>query len=143
MIVGLYGKPHHPSFRDTLETIVDWCGQHGHTALAETSLTAELEGSVETAGGPEIPDRSDVLIVLGGDGTMLSVARLAARHNCPILGINLGSLGFLTEVRLEDLEEALERLNSGDYQTEKRFLLKAVITREGFSTEAHLALNRM
>jgi NAD+ kinase len=73
----------------------------------------------------------DLLVVLGGDGTLLKAARLYGREEAPILGVNLGGLGFLTEIALEEIYPIFERVFQGDYQTESRMMLSARIMREG------------
>lgn len=85
-------------------------------------------------------DRSDFVLSLGGDGTLLRVARIVGDRRMPILGINLGSLGFLTETGTDGLEEALERLASGQYTVEDRMNLHGTIDQHGTRIEFH-ALN--
>jgi len=83
----------------------------------------------------------DFILVLGGDGTLLNTARLAAPQQIPILGINMGYLGFLTEVDLENLIVSLERLVSGEYRLEERMMLCCELKREGKIIDEFLALN--
>ena len=85
--------------------------------------------------------RVDVVAVFGGDGTLLYAARLIGTSGVPILGINLGSLGFLTEVKLEKMHEAFEVLLSGQYQLEERVLLDVEVLRNGQVSGHYLALN--
>ena len=83
----------------------------------------------------------DCMLVLGGDGTVLQAARDARRLNIPIIGVNLGTLGYMTEIEPDGLEEALDRLIAGDYQQESRMMLKGTaFLSEGF-TEEGWALN--
>lgn len=89
----------------------------------------------------EIYSKSDVIIVLGGDGTLLKVARQSAPYNVPLFGINLGFLGFLTEVETSDMYPALETLISGDYEIEKRLMLLATVEEDGIELERSVALN--
>ena len=72
-----------------------------------------------------------MIIVLGGDGTLLSVARLVGDHEVPILGVNLGGLGFLTEITLEEFYRVLERVMQGDFMTDERVVLSASVIRRG------------
>ncbi|MCW5828793.1 MAG: NAD(+)/NADH kinase [Deltaproteobacteria bacterium] len=83
----------------------------------------------------------DIMLVLGGDGTLLGAARQVAGERCPILGINLGSLGFLTEISRENAIETLRRVISGDYETEARALLDVEVIRDGREIHHSLALN--
>ena len=73
----------------------------------------------------EVIEKSDALVVCGGDGSILSVARCAAGYGVPVLGVNFGQLGFLSEVEAGELSEALERLLSGDYAIERRLMIRA------------------
>ena len=93
---------------------------------------AKLEGALLGA---------DALIVLGGDGTILSCARQASVFNVPIMGINLGTLGFLAEVEVGEIDAALNKLLNGDYVVEERFMLDASIIRSGNSVAEVSALN--
>jgi NAD+ kinase len=88
-------------------------------------------GSVQTLPIETIPPESDMVLVLGGDGTLLSVARLVEGHDLPILGVNLGSLGFLTELALEELYPALRNVLEGDYRVEERVRLEVQLNRQG------------
>jgi NAD+ kinase len=83
----------------------------------------------------------DLIIVLGGDGTLLHIAELAARHAIPVLGINLGNLGFLTEFREDETYSALEKILAGDVTIEKRLMLKARLITPLKRSESRYALN--
>ncbi|MDY3030720.1 MAG: NAD(+)/NADH kinase [Clostridia bacterium] len=89
----------------------------------------------------ELFEAADCMVVLGGDGTMLQIAAPCARRNIPVLGINLGRIGFLTEVETDGLEDAFEKLLAGDFETESRMLMKAEIIRDGCVTAWDHALN--
>lgn len=121
--------------------MINWTQERGIEILLEQSVAEHLQVEIAPSSGEAIAERAELIIVLGGDGTMLSVARLVAPHQCPILGVNLGSLGFLTEVRLEDLDSALEHILDENVQFEKRYLLEAVVRRSGHHDESYLALN--
>lgn len=84
---------------------------------------------------------SDFIIVLGGDGTILGVARELIKYNTPILGVNLGNLGFITEVELKDIYNSLENIKNGNYNIEERMMLKADIFREEQKLRTYYALN--
>lgn len=89
----------------------------------------------------ELSGQTEMLIVLGGDGTLLSVARTLGSMDVPILGVNLGGLGFLTEVALEEMYPALERILEGDYRIDRRMMLKAKIYRDGQCIAEQSVLN--
>jgi len=85
--------------------------------------------------------RVDLLISLGGDGTLLAVARKAAEHGIPVLGLNLGRLGFLTEIEIADADMAFDSLTNGEYTIEKRMMLKVDLKGKDGRTESFTALN--
>lgn len=84
----------------------------------------------------ELWNKAELMLVIGGDGTLLRVAPRCAKAGMPTLGINLGNVGFLTEVELSDIEYAVEKVLSGDYITEKRMLLKIRVNDENVSGHA-------
>ncbi|MGI6113581.1 MAG: NAD(+)/NADH kinase [Mahellales bacterium] len=96
---------------------------------------------VGTSNTSHIYKDSDIIIVLGGDGTLLNVARHVVPHETPLLGINLGHLGFLTEVEVKEVKDAIDRLISNDYTLEKRMMLEAVVIRNNIEMENYYALN--
>jgi NAD+ kinase len=89
----------------------------------------------------QISRHMDILIILGGDGTLLHIAADAARHSIPVIGINLGHLGFLTELTPEEAEEALERIIQGTIVVENRLMLKAGLIKDGKNQGYRYALN--
>lgn len=112
-------------------------------------LVGQVRETVESMGGkpvvvsgtfPTLPP-VDAVVVLGGDGTFLRAARMVALRDTPILGVDLGTLGFLAEVSYGDLAGAIERLLTGDYQVEDRMLLEVSLWRDGQLVAANLALN--
>ncbi|MBZ0156653.1 MAG: NAD(+)/NADH kinase [Alphaproteobacteria bacterium] len=112
-----------------VKELLPWLIQKGHEVL----LDSETADSLSVAGYPrvQIPEKADMIIVLGGDGTMLGVARLVAGRNIPILGINLGGLGFITEVNRDEIFSAVEKALSGEYVIEERIMLSARVYRSG------------
>ena len=99
----------------------------GYRAVLEQASAAELDlaalGGLPTVAMDDIKRRCGLAIVLGGDGTFISVARQLAPHGVPIVGVNLGRLGFLTDLTLSNVSETLPRLLAGDYREERRALL--------------------
>jgi NAD+ kinase len=122
--------------------LVQWLTAHGREVLVdhETASALRLPG-VTVAERRELPGKVDLIVVLGGDGTLLSVARLVDGLDVPILGVNLGGLGFLTATTLEALFPTLEAVLRGDYTAEERVVLVAGLTRGGVPVADQLALN--
>jgi NAD+ kinase len=94
-------------------------------------------------GAGATPVKCDLIVSLGGDGTFLAGARLAAPDGVPILGVNLGRLGFLTEVEGEDLEDGLDRFFAGDYRLEERTMLRVTLLRGDEARETSVGLNEV
>ena len=126
--VGIYAKKNHPDAEQIASDICVRFKLEQIEVLLEDSL-AEQIGQVVGYAGEEIPELVDLIIVLGGDGTLISVARLVGERNVPIVGVNLGRLGFLTEITRDELPEMLERLIADDYQVSDRMMLDAFIHR--------------
>jgi NAD+ kinase len=119
--VGLCVKANHPEAGGTVRGLAKWLTARGLDALLD-------EDAAELAGAPgrtreAVASAVDLLVVLGGDGTLLSVARAAGARPVPILGVNLGTLGFLTEVTHDELYAALERVLAGQAHVEPRMRL--------------------
>jgi NAD+ kinase len=111
----------HPS-RDpgpALDEIGGWATSHGAHLLMRSQDAARWGGKSEVVSGTELAERADAVVSLGGDGTMLGALRLVARRPVPVLGVNLGNLGFLVEVQPEELTDALDRLERLDFTIEE------------------------
>jgi NAD+ kinase len=117
--------------------------RHDHAASAAAErLALWLEPRrIASVRDPGRPDGLDLVVVLGGDGTLLAAARLVAGTGIPVLGVNLGSLGFLTEVTQEELPRALERILAGDFRVSERMMLAARVVRGGAAVAEHTVLN--
>jgi NAD+ kinase len=143
MRVALVCKPHKEELVQLLPELVDWLRQHGYEPLLD------CEGGRYTSAAPVVdraamPEQAPgLVVVLGGDGTLLSVARIFAATGTPILGVNLGFLGFLTEVRLADLYSTLEGWCSGCYDLDSRVMLHAELWRDGALCSSFEALNEV
>ena len=127
---GIITKRNKPEALSLARDIVGWLSARGVKVLVEKEV-AEQIGHADHIDRDGIPSRADLLIVLGGDGTLLSVARLSGVESIPVLGINLGGLGFLTEISKEETFPVLEKIIAGDFETEQRLMLKATILRQG------------
>ena len=102
-----------------VEKLTSWARTHGKQVIADAREAERLPGGVEPVSEAELVGEADALISLGGDGTMLGALRLVAHRPIPILGVNLGDLGFLVEVEPHELDDALDRLNTGDFTIEE------------------------
>lgn len=138
--IGILTKPKFPDVKPTLKELVAWLRERQKEVILDAA-TARMIGESGTYQKTQIAALSDMILVLGGDGTMLSAARLAEERGIPILGCNMGGLGFLTEVRLEQLYPALERVFSKDYVLDERLMLRARIHRHGEHVAQATVLN--
>jgi len=140
--IGILVKLTRPDFARELTEILNWLNERGCQTLVAEDVAQELELS-DTATAPRqrLPELSDILLVFGGDGTLLSAARLVGKFSAPILGVNLGTLGFLTETSLEDLIPSLERLLAGEYRISRRWKLAVELRRQEQSVASFEALN--
>jgi len=126
--IGLVVRPDRPQHAVALATeLTTWIQSRGLDALSEP-LTAPIIGA-RPAEPAQLGREADLLVVLGGDGTLLGVARMMGERETPILGINLGGLGFLTEITTDEARAALSRVIEGDYEVDRRITLEAVVVR--------------
>ena len=143
--VGIVAKGHLREATPHLTAIESWLAARGHDTLFETATAALMPASAsrKVADKPALVAGVDLLVVLGGDGTLLSVADCAgaAGVDVPILGVNFGSLGFLTEATLPELYPSLESALSGEARVEERMMLRSTTIRGGQALPDHLALN--
>src|SRR5690606_18931232 len=102
---------------------------------------AALLGRADLAGSEEQLARCGFALAIGGDGAFLKAARLAAPHGVPILGVNVGRLGFLTAVEPSSVDEAIDRVLRGEFEVEERLMLQAVLVREGAAPRTYYGLN--
>jgi NAD+ kinase len=140
--VGIISRPRREDIARVVPPLIDWLRAHGVEVVCD-SETGECIGplSGQTRKREELPAHSDLLIVLGGDGTLLSAARLAAARQVPILAVNLGGMGFLTTVPQDELYQILEEIFSEKHRVSERVLLEARIVRDGAVIRRQIALN--
>ena len=137
--IGIICKRNRPEPRDILAQLLPWLTRKG----CETFVDIETASMMNIRGytREEIPALVEAVLVLGGDGTMLSVNRLVKEKGIPVLGINLGSLGFLTEINRENIFSAAEELLSGRFIVEERLMLRAKLRRGGEVISDYVVLN--
>jgi NAD+ kinase len=147
---AIISKPQKPEVARLLPQLISWLAEHRYTTLLDKDSAAYLTSSDPDAPFEPVPgiDRTklaqyspDLVIVLGGDGTLLSAARAFARTQTPILSVNLGSLGFLTEIPLSDLYQTLENWMNGVADIDHRFMMHAALIRDGVTIRQFEALN--
>lgn len=125
-----------------LQELLALLGQRGHEVILEDRLGELVPGSdVRLGNRDDIGQDSDLVIVAGGDGSLLSAARTLAKYETPVLGVNRGRLGFLTDITPDQIAEQVPRVLDGEYDTESRFLLDAHVERDGQVVAGADALN--
>jgi len=138
--IGILTKPKFPEVKSTVQAVVSWLRSRNIDVLLDTTATTLLgeQGGFQKT---HLASKADVLLVLGGDGTMLNAARLAGERGIPILGVNMGGLGFLTEVVLDNLYPSLERMFANDFVLDERLMLKTHVHRHGETVARGVVLN--
>ena len=130
-LAAIISKPQKPELESILADLLQWLSGHGFTFLLDPNSSRYLNREDEAVERPEMADQNpDIVITLGGDGTLLSAARAFAHTDVPLLGVNLGSLGFLTEVPLPELYLTLETWLAGKGVFDVRSLMHTVLVRD-------------
>ena len=127
MRFGLIANIHRPGARESIDRFLNWVKENHHTVVLSDELK-EIGGKQDSLPRNEIAPKVDIIVSMGGDGTLLASARAVGKAGTPLLGINLGSLGFLTQITLKDMNLALDRIANDDFHIEERMLLKASIS---------------
>lgn len=139
--VGIAANITKPESRQRLFELLGVLGADNVSVLLEQEAATLAGRPAESLPLREIGRRADMVFVLGGDGTILRVARELEGAPTPLLGINLGGLGFLTSVRSDDLTAATRQILRGEYSISERFVIKASLSRHGQKLDTHHALN--
>ncbi len=139
--IGIIPKRQDTRVRDVMSEVIPWLRSRGVDIYMDQDSAVQCSEDTRKVAPEEMVKQVDVILVLGGDGTLLHAARLVGAAGIPILGVNLGSLGFLTEVKLDEMYSALEGLLSGNYQSEERVLLNVEVVRKEKVVAQYLALN--
>lgn len=125
-----------------IATLLEWLGARGLTAVLEKETASFAPtANVSVAGKSDLPTQVDLVVVLGGDGTLLSMARAVGDLGVPIVGVNFGGLGFLTATTLDEMFPAIEAALAGRMAVEERMMLTARVIRQGQSLGEYDALN--
>ncbi|MEE2675198.1 MAG: NAD(+)/NADH kinase [Myxococcota bacterium] len=137
--VGVCLKPDQPQAAETLRALVKWLQAREVEARLDAECAKLIDGPAEEVS--VLAAEVDLLISLGGDGTLLGVARAAGSRRVPILGVNLGTLGFLTEVNVDEMLPALDTVLSGEAEVVSRMRLDVQASRDGRQLGRFIALN--
>ncbi len=136
--VGVVVKPNHTQAWETAHEIAAWMKTRGISTVRESQSES---GDIENVDVEKFKTDVELIVVLGGDGTMISTARLVGERDISVLGINYGSLGYLTEFRIEEMFSALEAILAGDYAVDRRVMLEVEHLRDGKLIESGRVLN--
>jgi NAD+ kinase len=137
--VGIVSKPNSAAAANIVPALIEWLRGRG-MAVRIDEQTAVYAG-VPGIPRDEVPEGCDLVIVLGGDGTLLAAARAIGRRETPLFPVNVGSLGFLTAITIDELYPELERAFRGEHRIAKRKLLATEVVRDGEVVAAYEALN--
>jgi NAD+ kinase len=138
---GIVCKPIKEMVSSVVPPLIAWLREREIEVFVDRETQACVDPSWPCLAREEMAARIDLLIVLGGDGTLLSAARALGGHKIPVLPVNLGGLGFLTSVTLDELYPLLEQVVAGKHRTSERMMLDATILRNGTTAMRQCALN--
>src|SRR5882672_2920377 len=140
--VGIVAKPDAGGARDVVMRLIGWIEERGRSVVLDKETAALAPDAPAAAvGRADLPGQVDLIIVLGGDGTLLSVSRSVGDLGTPLLGVNLGGLGFLTATTLDEMLPAVEAFLDGRMVIDERMMLAARVRRDGAVVADFLALN--
>src|SRR6185437_3000071 len=138
--VGIISKPKIQSAPEIVSGLLRWLRDRKVKYRCDQQ-TADYAGLDEFYPREEVPDETQIVIVLGGDGTLLSAARAIGGRDIPLFAVNLGGLGFLTAITVEELFIELERFFRGEYRLGRRRMLDCELVRNGETIASYSALN--
>jgi len=139
--VGITSKPKKAEVREVVPSLIQWFRDRQIEVFVDKETAATLDGREKSLTRNEMPGQVDLIVVLGGDGTLLATARALNRKPVPLLAVNLGGLGFLTVITREELFATLELVLAGNLSTERRVQIEAEIVRADEVIASYLALN--
>lgn len=141
LTIGIKVNQAKPHARSVLQQLIQLLTKKGMRVFVEPKMASLIRQPKLALEEDAFPQHVDILFVIGGDGTLLGVARKYAPFGLPVLGFNVGHLGFLSEAEPQDLEMAVERIQAGDYCVEKRMMLQAQLYRKSRLLHEAIALN--
>jgi NAD+ kinase len=138
--IGIFSKPGVPAAAKLVPNLIEWLQARGLRVRFDKE-TADYAGHGDAYPRPEVPEGCDLVIVLGGDGTLLSAARAISGREIPLFPVNLGGLGFLTAITIEEVYPELERAFRGEHRVGKRKMLQVELKRGELTVAHYEALN--
>lgn len=138
---AIISRPDRPEVAKILPGLLTWLAEHGYKIVVDLATSQYISGQKVVPRSEMASQLLDLVVVLGGDGTLLSAARVTATIDVPLLGVNLGSLGFLTEVPLQSLYSMLEAIGRGHAEVEHRSLMQVDLLREDEVRGRYLVFN--
>jgi len=138
---AIVSKPEKPELASVVPELVNWLRTHQYEVVVDRETATYASGATVMHRGEMVNHSLNFVVVLGGDGTLLAAARAVAKSCVPILGVNLGSLGFLTEVPLDQLYSTLAAIDQGECQTESRSMVHCEVMRANACVAKYDALN--
>jgi NAD+ kinase len=139
--IGLISRPRRSNLEVVVPPLLQWFAARGIRILYDKETAGALHDSSQGLEREEVAEQSQLLLVLGGDGTLLAAARVAAPLGIPILPINMGSLGFLTSFTLEEMYPALEQVLAGRFSCSERIMLDVELHRDAAIIERQSVVN--
>jgi NAD+ kinase len=139
--IGIFAKPHREQIGGKIPELVRWLRAQGVEVFCDRFAAEFAGGNARGLTQEELMSQVDLLVVLGGDGTLLTAAHAASEREVPILPVNFGKLGFLTTVNLDELYATLEDVLGGEYETWKHMMLEVEVSRNGRPIELRRGLN--
>ena len=144
--IGIVLKPHQPEALKTICELVEWLAERsikvvGGPELERERIEHQTGCAVDEVSADRLASDVDLMLVLGGDGTMIATARMIGDQEIPVIGVNYGGLGYLAEFRIEELYTGLEAVLSGNYRLDKRMMLDVELRREATLLNRNRVLN--
>src|SRR3954462_14484581 len=139
--VGIIARPRRTNLAVVVPGLLHWFEARGIRVFYDTETASCLSDGAKGLSRTEVAEQSQLLLVLGGDGTLLAAARVAAPLGIPILPINMGSLGFLTSFKIEEMYPALEQVLAGRFSCSERVMLDVELHRDAEIIEHQIVVN--
>jgi NAD+ kinase len=139
--IALVGRHADPRVAESLRVLTEHLAGRNRRIVVDATVDFDLPAKVEKLRDDQLPGRIDLIVAIGGDGTMLHAARIASAAKAPLLGVNRGRLGFLADISPADMCARLDDVLAGRYERESRAMLSASIQRDGAVAHSAIALN--